>query len=62
MARAMAGTVVYAAEGKSAPKDIGAILDSATDRRRIPRSRRGLYMTGVVRQGARPLFLNNGFR
>ena len=28
MARAMAGTVVYAAEGKIAPKDIGAILDS----------------------------------
>ena len=28
MARAMAGTVVYAAEGKIKPTDIGAILDS----------------------------------
>ena len=28
MARAMAGTVVYAAEGKIKPEEIGAILDS----------------------------------
>jgi tRNA pseudouridine38-40 synthase len=46
MARAMAGTVVYAAEGKFAPEDIGGILDRG-DRTAagptVPPG--GLYMT-----------------
>ena len=46
MARAMTGTVVYAAEGKLAPKDIGKIL-AAGDRTAagptVPPG--GLYMT-----------------
>ena len=48
MVRAMVGTIVYAAEGKLAPEDIPAILDSG-DRTlagpTVPPG--GLYMTGL---------------
>ncbi len=36
MVRAMVGTVVYAAEGKLAPEDIPAILDSGQPHPRRP--------------------------
>lgn len=64
MARAMAGTVVYAAEGKIAPKDIGAILDSGNRTAAGPTvPAGGLYMTGVwYDKGQDRFFLNNGFR
>lgn len=64
MARAMAGTVVYAAEGKIAPKDIGAILDSGNRTAAGPTvPAGGLYMTGVwYDKGQDSFFLNNGFR
>lgn len=46
MARAMAGTVVYAAEGKIAPERIGAILDSGNRTAAGPTvPPGGLYMT-----------------
>ena len=46
MARAMAGTVVYAAEGKIKPSDIGAILDSGNRTAAGPTvPAGGLYMT-----------------
>ncbi len=46
MARAMAGTVVYAAEGKIAPEEIGAILDSGNRTAAGPTvPAGGLYMT-----------------
>ena len=46
MARAMAGTVVYAAEGKIKPTDIGAILDSGNRTAAGPTvPPGGLYMT-----------------
>ena len=46
MARAMAGTVVYAAEGKIAPGEIGAILDSGNRTAAGPTvPPGGLYMT-----------------
>ena len=46
MARAMAGTVVYAAEGKIAPNEIGAILDSGNRTAAGPTvPAGGLYMT-----------------
>ncbi|MEA4964298.1 MAG: tRNA pseudouridine(38-40) synthase TruA [Oscillospiraceae bacterium] len=48
MARAMAGTVVYAAEGKIAPEEIGGILargDRTAAGPTVPPG--GLYMTGV---------------
>ena len=46
MARAMAGTVVYAAEGKIAPGQIGAILDSGNRTAAGPTvPPGGLYMT-----------------
>ena len=46
MARAMAGTVVYAAEGKIAPEQIGAILDSGNRTAAGPTvPPGGLYMT-----------------
>lgn len=48
MARAMAGTVVYAAEGKIDPADIGAILargDRTAAGPTVPPG--GLYMTGI---------------
>ena len=46
MARAMAGTVVYAAEGKIAPEDIGKILDSGNRTAAGPTvPPGGLYMT-----------------
>ena len=63
MARAMAGTVVYAAEGKIAPKDIGAILDSGNRTAAGPTvPAGGLYMTGVwYDKGQDGFFLNNGF-
>ena len=64
MARAMAGTVVYAAEGKIAPKDIGAILDSGNRTAAGPTvPAGGLYMTGVWYDKGQDRFsLNNGFR
>ena len=46
MARAMAGTVVYAAEGKIKPEEIGAILDSGNRTAAGPTvPPGGLYMT-----------------
>ena len=46
MARAMAGTVVYAAEGKIQPREIGAILDSGNRTAAGPTvPPGGLYMT-----------------
>lgn len=46
MARAMAGTVVYAAEGKIRPEEIGAILDSGNRTAAGPTvPPGGLYMT-----------------
>ena len=46
MARAMAGTVVFAAEGKIAPEEIGAILDSGNRTAAGPTvPPGGLYMT-----------------
>jgi tRNA pseudouridine38-40 synthase len=46
MARAMAGTVVYAAEGKIKPEEIGAILDSGNRTAAGPTvPAGGLYMT-----------------
>lgn len=46
MARAMAGTVVYAAEGKIKPNEIGAILDSGNRTAAGPTvPAGGLYMT-----------------
>ncbi|MBE6981153.1 MAG: tRNA pseudouridine(38-40) synthase TruA [Ruminococcaceae bacterium] len=46
MARAMAGTVVYAAEGKIAPEEIGAILESGNRTAAGPTvPAGGLYMT-----------------
>ncbi len=46
MARAMAGTVVYAAEGKLRPEDIGAILESGNRTAAGPTvPAGGLYMT-----------------
>lgn len=46
MARAMAGTVVYAAEGKIAPQDIGKILESGNRTAAGPTvPPGGLYMT-----------------
>lgn len=46
MARAMAGTVVYAAEGKISPEQIGAILDSGNRTAAGPTvPAGGLYMT-----------------
>ena len=46
MARAMAGTVVYAAEGKIKPQEIGAILDSGNRTAAGPTvPPGGLYMT-----------------
>ena len=46
MARAMAGTVVYAAEGKIKPSEIGAILDSGNRTAAGPTvPPGGLYMT-----------------
>ena len=46
MARAMAGTVVYAAEGKIKPEDIGTILDSGNRTAAGPTvPPGGLYMT-----------------
>ena len=46
MARAMAGTVVYAAEGKIAPGEIGGILDSGNRTAAGPTvPPGGLYMT-----------------
>lgn len=46
MARAMAGTVVYAAEGKIQPEEIGAILDSGNRTAAGPTvPPGGLYMT-----------------
>ena len=46
MARAMAGTVVYAAEGKIKPEEIGAILESANRTAAGPTvPPGGLYMT-----------------
>ena len=46
MARAMAGTVVYAAEGKIRPEEIGAILDSGNRTSAGPTvPAGGLYMT-----------------
>ena len=46
MARAMAGTVVYAAEGKIRPEDIGTILDSGNRTAAGPTvPPGGLYMT-----------------
>ena len=46
MARAMAGTVVYAAEGKIKPEDIGAILESGNRTAAGPTvPPGGLYMT-----------------
>ena len=46
MARAMAGTVVYAAEGKIAPREIGGILDSGNRTAAGPTvPPGGLYMT-----------------
>ena len=46
MARAMAGTVVYAAEGKIRPEEIGAILDSGNRTAAGPTvPAGGLYMT-----------------
>lgn len=46
MARAMAGTVVYAAEGKIAPAEIGAILESGNRTAAGPTvPAGGLYMT-----------------
>ena len=46
MARAMAGTVVYAAEGKIAPEDIVAILDAGNRTAAGPTvPAGGLYMT-----------------
>lgn len=46
MARAMAGTVVYAAEGKIRPKEIGAILESGNRTAAGPTvPPGGLYMT-----------------
>ncbi len=46
MARAMAGTVVYAAEGKIAPEDIGKILDEGNRTAAGPTvPPGGLYMT-----------------
>lgn len=48
MARAMAGTVVYAAEGKITPAQIGAILDAGDRTAAGPTAPPGgLYMTGV---------------
>ena len=46
MARAMTGTVVYAAEGKIRPQEIGAILDSGNRTAAGPTvPPGGLYMT-----------------
>ena len=46
IARAMAGTVVYAAEGKIKPEEIGAILDSGNRTAAGPTvPPGGLYMT-----------------
>jgi tRNA pseudouridine38-40 synthase len=46
MARAMAGTVVYAAEGKIAPEQIGALLESGNRTAAGPTvPAGGLYMT-----------------
>ena len=46
MARAMAGTVVYCAEGKIRPEEIGAILDSGNRTAAGPTvPPGGLYMT-----------------
>ena len=46
MARAMAGTVVYAAEGKIAPSEIGRILESGNRTAAGPTvPPGGLYMT-----------------
>ena len=46
MARAMAGTIVYAAEGKFAPEEIGRILDSGNRTAAGPTvPAGGLYMT-----------------
>ena len=46
MARAMAGTVVYAAEGKIAPEQIGQILESGNRTAAGPTvPAGGLYMT-----------------
>lgn len=48
MARAMAGTVVYAAEGKIQPADIGRILDSGNRTAAGPTvPAGGLYMTNL---------------
>ena len=46
MARAMAGTLVYAAEGKIKPEEIGTILDSGNRTAAGPTvPPGGLYMT-----------------
>ena len=46
MARAMAGTVIYAAEGKIAPEGIGALLESGNRTAAGPTvPAGGLYMT-----------------
>ena len=49
MVRAMVGTIVYAAEGKLAPEDIPAILDSGNRTLLAPRSAGGaVYDQAVV--------------
>ncbi|HIT34439.1 MAG TPA: tRNA pseudouridine(38-40) synthase TruA [Candidatus Faecousia intestinigallinarum] len=63
MARAMAGTVVYAAEGKIAPGDIRAILDSGNRTAAGPTvPPGGLYMTGIwYDRGEDCFFCQDGF-
>ncbi len=57
MARAMAGTVVYAAEGKIKPEDIGKILDSGNRTAAGPTvPPGGLYMTHLWYDDGTELF------
>lgn len=57
MARAMAGTVVYAAEGKIAPEEIGKILDSGNRTAAGPTvPAGGLYMTHLWYDDGKAIF------